>query len=120
MSPEQLEFVLTQYLDGTLPPEQVSALEQTLATDPNAQTLRDEHQRLTALLRSQSLPEMDWSDLARDLAAVVTGTVDEADRVENQKLNALLRSVPPVPQVRWEELSARISGAIEAEIEGAT
>jgi len=119
MSPEQLEFVLTQYLDGTLPPEQVGALEERLASDATARALRDAHERLTALLRSQSLPEADWDDLARDLAAVVTGTVDEADRAADQRLNAILRSAPPLPAIRWAELSARISGAVDAEIEGA-
>jgi hypothetical protein len=112
-----LEFILTQYLDGTLPPEQLDALERTLETDPRAQSLRDEHERLTALLRSQQLPEMDWDDLARDFCAVVTGTVDEQTRAEDQQLNAILATATPLPELQWDELSRRISAAVDVEIE---
>src|SRR3954451_15703857 len=117
MSPEQLEFILTQYLDGTLPPEQLDALERTLETDPRAHALRDEHERLTALLRSQQLPEMDWDDLARDFCAVVTGSIDEQTRAEDQQLNAILAAATPLPELQWDELSRRISAAVDVEIE---
>jgi hypothetical protein len=117
MSPEQLEFILTQYLDGTLPPEQIAALERTLETDQRAQALRDEHERLTALLRSHGLPELDWDDLARDFCAVVTGTVDEQSQADDQRLNSILASATPLPQLQWDELSRRISAAVDAEIE---
>jgi hypothetical protein len=117
MSPEQLEFILTQYLDGTLAADQVNALEQALESDPRAMELRDEHERLTALLRSQGLPEMDWDELARDLSAVVTGTVDEESKAEDRRLNAMFKAVPPLPEVRWDALSARISSAIDSELE---
>jgi negative regulator of sigma E activity len=117
MSPEQLEFILTQYLDGTLPPEQLDALERTLETDPRAQALRHEHERLTALLRSQQLPELDWDDLARDFCAVVTGSVDEQTHAEDQQLNAILATATPLPELQWDELSRRISAAVDVEIE---
>jgi hypothetical protein len=117
MSPEQLEFILTQYLDGTLAADQVDALEQALESDPRAMALRDEHERLTALLRSQGLPEMNWEELARDLSAVVTGTVDEESRTEDRKLNAMLKAASPLPEVRWDALSAQISSAIDSELE---
>jgi hypothetical protein len=116
MSPEQLEFILTQDLDGTLPPEQLDALERTLENS-RAQSLRDEHERLTALLRSQQLPDMDWDDLARDFCAVVTGTVDEQTRAEDQQLNAILATATPLPELQWDELSRRISAAVDVEIE---
>src|SRR4051812_11393277 len=116
MSPEQLEFNLSQYLDGTLPPEHLAALEAALATDPRAGALRDEHERLTTLLRARPLPEMDWDELARDFSAVVTGSVDEASRAEDQRLNAVLRGLPPVPAMDWEQVTRQISGTVEAEI----
>jgi anti-sigma factor RsiW len=119
MTLEQLEFAITQYLDGTLPPEELGALERRLADDAEARALLEEHRALTALLRTQPLPEMDWADVARDLSAVVTGTVSEQSRVEDQKLNALLKAAPPLPEIRWEALSQRISDAVDAEV-GAT
>jgi hypothetical protein len=119
MSPEQLEFILTQYLDGTLPVEEAGALERTLESDRRAQALRDEHERLTALLRSQALPEMDWDEVARDLSAVVTGSVDEQARAEDQRLNVILKGATPLPELRWDELSRRISAAVDGEMAGA-
>ncbi|HEY7118894.1 MAG TPA: hypothetical protein VH475_20055 [Tepidisphaeraceae bacterium] len=116
MTLEQLEFAITQYLDGTLPPGEVAALERALAGDSQAQALRNEHERLTALLRSQPAPEIDWADVARDLSAVVTGSVDEASRAEDQKLNAILKNVAPLPVIRWEALSRHISAAVDAEV----
>jgi negative regulator of sigma E activity len=116
MTLEQLEFSITQYLDGTLPPEEQGALEERLATDPQAQALLDEHQSLTALLRSQPIPELDWADVARDLSAVVTGTVSEQSRPEDQKLNTILKAATPLPEIRWDALSRRISEAVDAEV----
>lgn len=115
MTTEQLEFAITRYLDGTLPSEERAALEERLATDPQAQALLAEHEKLTALLRSP-LPEMAWSELAGDFSAVVTGTVDPAAHEQERKLNAILKASPALPSVRWDALAQQISGAIDAEI----
>jgi hypothetical protein len=119
MSPEQLEFILTQYLDGTLAAGQVDAIERALEADPRARELHDEHERLTALLRAEPLPEMNWDELARDLSAVVTGTVDEESKAQDRKLNAMLKNLPPLPEVRWDALAGQISSAVDAELERA-
>lgn len=116
MTPEQLELSITHYLDGTLPPEDIGALEQILAADPVAQAIFQEHEKLTAVLRSQPLPEMDMGELARDLSAVVTGTVDEESRLADQKLNAILKAVTPLPTVKWDQLAAQISSSLDAEL----
>lgn len=119
MTPEQLELAITHYLDGTLPADEIGALEQILADDPVAAGIRDEHEKLTAILRSQPLPEMDMAELARDFSAVVTGTVDEASRVQDQKLNAILKSATPLPAIKWDQLALRISASLDAEISAA-
>ena len=90
MTSEQLEFSITQYLDGTLPAEEVGALEARLASDPQARAMLDEHRALTDLLRGQLGPDLDWAEVGADLSAVVTGTVSEASRVGDQKLNGIL------------------------------
>ena len=117
MTPEQLEIAITHYLDGTLPAEEVGALRETLANDAGARALLAEHERLTALLRSVAGPDVEWEELARDFCAVVTGSVDEASRADDQKLNAVLKAVAPLPAIRWEALSRRISAAVEAQVE---
>jgi negative regulator of sigma E activity len=114
MNLEQLEFAITQYLDGTLPSEDVVALAARLAEDAQARALLEEHRKLTALLRADAGPALAWGELAKDLSAVVTGTVDQETRVSEQRLNGLLKSaLPPVPQVRWDALAAHISASID-------
>src|SRR3712207_4441967 len=105
MTPEQLERAITHYLDGTLPPQDVAALEERLESDAVARELLAEPRQLTDLLRAEAPPELDWEDLARDLSAVVTGSVDEVARAEDQKLNALLKGVPAIPAIRWDALA---------------
>src|SRR5437867_6381233 len=56
MTRDQLEFAISQYLDGTLPPLETAALEERLANDANARELLAGYQRLNALVKS-SLPE---------------------------------------------------------------
>jgi hypothetical protein len=116
MTLEQLEFAITQYLDGTLPADEVGALEARLAADAAARGLLEEHRALTAFLRSEPGPDMDWAEIAADLSAVVTGTVSEASRVEDQKLNVVLKSATPLPAIRWEALAQHISQAVDAEV----
>jgi hypothetical protein len=116
MTLEQLEFSITQYLDGTLPAEDVGALEARLASDPQARAMLDEQRALTDLLRSQPGPDLDWADVARDLSAVVTGTVSEQSRAEDQKLNGILKAAPPLPEIRWEAMSQQISAAVDAAV----
>jgi anti-sigma factor RsiW len=117
MSPQQLEFAITQYLDGTLPPEDVAALEQRLAEDAAARATLEEHQKLTAMLRAEPVPALAWDELASDLRAVVTGTVDQEARAQDQKLNALLKSAAtPLPDIRWDALATQISGSIDREV----
>ena len=116
MTSEQLEFSITQYLDGTLPPEDVGALEARLASEPQARAMLDEHRALTDLLRDQPGPDLDWADVAADLSAVVTGTVGEQSRAADQKLNATLKAATPLPAIRWEALSQRISDAVDAAV----
>ena len=117
MTQEELEFAITQYLDGTLPVEDVAALEARLAEDAEARALLEQHQRLLVMLRADAGgPAVAWDELAKDFFAVVTGTVDADAKAADQKLNGLLRSaIPPVPEVRWEALAERISASIDLE-----
>jgi len=116
MTLEQLEFAITQYLDGTLPADEVGALERRLAEDAAARGLLEEHRALTACLRSEPSPDMDWAEVAADLSAVVTGTVGEASRAADQKLNAILKAATPLPEIRWEALAKHLSAAVDAEV----
>jgi negative regulator of sigma E activity len=116
MTQEQLEFSITQYLDGTLPAGEIAALEARLAEDSEARGLLEQHRKLLGMLRADSGPAVAWDELAKDFSAVVTGTVDQEAKAADQKLNGLLRAaIAPVPEVRWEALAERISSAIDRE-----
>jgi len=72
MTQDQLEFAISQYLDGTLPPEERSALEQRLATDANAQRLLDEYRSLDALAKGVlPLPNFNWNKLSASISDAV-------------------------------------------------
>jgi anti-sigma factor RsiW len=72
MSPEQLEFAISQYIDDVLPPLERAALERRLAEDANARETLEEYRRLQQLLRSPApLPEVRWDRLAAHLSEVV-------------------------------------------------
>ena len=65
MIDEQLEFRIAQYADGTLPADDVAALEHVLANDADARAMLDEYRRLDATLkRHDPLPAIDWDQLA--------------------------------------------------------
>jgi len=76
MIDEQLEFAISQYADGTLPPSQRVALEAQLASDPALIALLEEYRRLDgALEKVSSPPAIDWDRLRSHLSDVV----DESD-----------------------------------------
>src|SRR5437016_363877 len=61
MDREQLEFRITQYLDGDLPAAEVAALEQVLAVDADARKVLGQHRALDAALKRElPVPQMKW------------------------------------------------------------
>lgn len=67
MTPDQLEFSIAQYADGTLPPAERAALEAVLAGDADARALLAEYRALDAALKAgpAALPaDVRWDALA--------------------------------------------------------
>src|SRR5438270_5330241 len=72
MNREQLEFSISQYLDGALPDEQRTLLEQRFEADTEARELLAEYRALHDVLRiGLPVPEMHWERLAERLSASV-------------------------------------------------
>ena len=71
MSPQdQLEFLISQYLDGTLSAPEQKALEARLSQDPRLRARLDEYARLDDLLRTGlPTPPMDWNDFANQISS---------------------------------------------------
>lgn len=73
MTRDELEFSISQYVDGTLVDDgQRSALEERLATDAEARALYAEYQTLQGVLVSSlPMPEVDWDQFASRVSAAV-------------------------------------------------
>lgn len=74
MDREQLEFQISQYIDGTLSMTEAVALEQVLAGDAEARAMLEDFRKLNASLKRENvapLPEIRWEKLAEHLSAAV-------------------------------------------------
>lgn len=70
LSPDQLEYSISQYLDGTLNPVELAAMDELLATDAEARAVLDEYRRLNLAVKSGlPVPEMAWDELAASISA---------------------------------------------------
>jgi anti-sigma factor RsiW len=54
MTPDQLEFSISQYIDGALAPLEQAVLDEVLATDANARALLEQYRKLNALVKRRA------------------------------------------------------------------
>ena len=89
MTDDQLEFAISQYLDGTLPADQVVALQRRLASDAGARRLLEQYTALNAGLKAQPLPNVGWDAFARQVAqlACVQADARRLPEVDGQALS---------------------------------
>jgi negative regulator of sigma E activity len=80
METNDLEFSITQYLDGNLPPAEQASLEARIKEDPQAQAMLAEHRRLTAALKAMPLPAVRWDALARSISQAVDAHEEQSAR----------------------------------------
>jgi len=66
-----IEFAISQYLDGSLAEAERSALEARLRTDAEAKALFTEYQAVTAALRAIPIPPVRWELLAESISGAV-------------------------------------------------
>jgi anti-sigma factor RsiW len=79
MIDEQLEFLISQYADGSLPESERALVDLRLQTDADARALLEEYRSLDATLKSaMPLPAVKWDRLAEHLSDAVAAERDEA------------------------------------------
>ena len=79
MIDEQLEFLISQYADGTLPESERALVDLRLQTDADARALLEENRSLDATLKSSMpLPAVNWDRLAEHLSDAVAAERDDA------------------------------------------
>ncbi len=72
MIDETLEFEITQYLDGELPPGAVAALEERLKVDPDAREVLEQYRKLNGVMTSAvPVPAMNWDRLSARISSAV-------------------------------------------------
>lgn len=72
MCEEELQYAISQYVDGVLPADQAAALEERFATDAIARQLLAEYRRMDALMDvALPMPEVDWDRMAGKISAAV-------------------------------------------------
>ncbi len=73
MTRDQLEYSVSQYIDGTLPPLESAALVERFATDAEARAVLEEYRALDrALKASLTTPAVAWDRLASHLSDAVS------------------------------------------------
>ena len=90
MTRDELEFSISQYLDGTLPDEQRASLEARFVSDPEAKALLDQERSLTAALRSSTVPNVRWDQLAIQ----ISGALDDQAEARMRKASWAIRFHP--------------------------
>jgi len=79
MEREQIEFLISQYHDGTLSAEQKAVVEEMLRSDPPAQALLNEFQKLDGILRDpasgEGLPAVRWDRLAEQISGNISDEI---------------------------------------------
>src|SRR3954452_23858301 len=80
MTREEMEFLISQHLDGTLSHEDEAKVRQLLASSAEAGEILAEYQKLDNVLKTQNSPAVKWDMLASTISAAVDG-VSEANAV---------------------------------------
>ena len=71
LTPDELEYAISQYLDGTLPPLERAALDERLAVDADARAILAEYRTLDASLKSLPLPALAWERVAAQIQQAI-------------------------------------------------
>jgi anti-sigma factor RsiW len=89
MQHDDLEFLISQYADGTLEEADRGTVERALESDPGARALLEEHRALTRLVRAAPLPEVRWEMLVE----TISGAIDDEMEFRMRRASWLIRPV---------------------------
>lgn len=83
MNPHDLEFQISQYVDGQLDAGAAKALEMRLRDDAAARSLLAEYQQVAAVVRDNTpLPAINWNRLAESISTNIESA--EEQRIEQR------------------------------------
>jgi hypothetical protein len=74
VSRDELEYAISQYIDGDLPATDRAALEERLASDAEVRAILSEYQNLDSMLAmSLPAPDVDFNALKKSIAGTIAG-----------------------------------------------
>jgi anti-sigma factor RsiW len=85
---DELEFSISQYVDGTLVARERDVLDERLATDAKARTLLAEYESLQGVLAAAPMPDVRWEQLAGQISEAVAR---EEKPAQSYKISAWLK-----------------------------
>ena len=71
MTRDELEYAISQHLDGNLPPLEQAALDDRLASDAEARAILEEYRRLDVSLKNMPLPTLAWDRVASQIQQAI-------------------------------------------------
>src|SRR5213075_2681256 len=78
MSQEQMEFLISQHLDGTISPEDEAILRKLLETSEDARRLLGEYQKLDEVMKGgMPVPQMRWEKVGEMISSAVSASEDD-------------------------------------------
>src|SRR5882762_6437631 len=83
MTREEMEFLISQHLDGTLSREEEAKVRELLGSSEEAREILGEYQKLDDVLKSQGAPAVKWDVLAEKISSAVD-CVGEAQAVSEE------------------------------------
>jgi hypothetical protein len=70
MSRDEIEFLISQYIDGSANELDAGRLEEVLATDADARAMLAEYRRLDEVVKTSApMPDIAWDDLAAKISS---------------------------------------------------
>jgi negative regulator of sigma E activity len=90
MTRDELEFSISQYLDGTLAEAERDALETRLGSDAQARAIYAEYESLQRAMIAAPLPAVNWDKFAESISAAVA---DEEAPATSYKISAWFQPV---------------------------
>ncbi|HET6252161.1 MAG TPA: hypothetical protein VFE47_31030 [Tepidisphaeraceae bacterium] len=94
---QDLEFTISQYLDGTLPPADRLALEQELQANADARAMLGEYRKLDMALKAMlPMPAIPWDRLQQSISAQVAEAHEEQTARAYRMPAWMRRSVMPL------------------------
>jgi anti-sigma-K factor RskA len=97
---EHLEFLISQYADGTLDEADRAAVERRLESDAEARAMLEEHRAVTRLVRAAPLPQVRWDRLAE----TISGAIEDEMSARMRRASWAIRPIRPM----WIAMAASV------------